>query len=136
MSQVTTRIVVEGPSHLVLHAFLESNGYDGELDNHVLLSPVDLTPKKTADEPALRIMQVWYSMVWFDVVLKFGGIVPRPVWTLTRDSQNHIDFRAFGGASDYGPLPPSDQNGKLLISTNGFAPIGSQGSLVLELRKR
>ena len=132
MAQVTTRRLGEGDSKLILHAFLESDG-TGELADHVLISPADLVPP-LALSPTLRILQVWYSFVWFDVVLKFGGIVPRHAWTLARDAKGHFDFRHFGGIADNKTVPPSDDNGKILLSTNGFE-LGSQGSLIIEFRK-
>lgn len=135
MAQVTTRKVVEGLNNLVLYVFLESDGVSGELDNYVLLAPSDVDPPLKNTKPTFRIMRVWYQMVWFDIVLKYGGIAPRPVLALARDADTYADFRSFGGVSDWGTSPPSDQDGKLLISTNGFSQAGSQGSLILELRK-
>ena len=128
---ITTKKIGEGPNHLVLHVFMQSDG--AELDNYVLLAPSDLNPALPV-KPALRIMRVWYGFSWFDVTLKFGGITPRPVWTLPRDIQE-FDFTIFGGIKDVTTSPPSDQDGKILISTNDFAPAGSQGSLVIEFRK-
>ena len=81
MAQVTTRKVVEGLNNLVLHVFMQSDGVSGELSNYVLLSPSDLEPPLKA-LPTFRIMQIWYSMVWFDITFLFGGATPRPVWTL------------------------------------------------------
>lgn len=135
MPQVTVKKIVEGESHLVVRVNLLSDG-TGELSNHVILSPSDLKPPRPNDRPAFRIMQVWYGMVWFDLTFSYGGINPRPVWTLARDSDSHTDFRSFGGLLDYDTVPPADDSGKLLVSTNGFAEAGSQGSLVIELRKR
>ena len=132
MAQVTMRNLSQGEGKLMLHVWLDSDG-SGELSNQVLVSPADLVPKLELS-PTLRILQLWYSFVWFDAVLKFGGIVPRPVWALPRDARGHFDFRHFGGFSDSATVPPSDDNGKILLSTNGFT-LGSQGSLVIEFRK-
>ena len=131
---ITTRKLVEGKTTLLLHVTLESDGLQGELNNEIIISPSDLIPALPA-LPALRIMQLWYQMSWFDVVLKYGGAVPRQVLTLTRDTGNHIDFRFFGGLSDVPTVPPSDMNGKLLVSTNGYSPLGSVGTIILELKK-
>jgi len=131
---VTTRKVVEGLNNLVLHVFMESDGVSGELEDYVLLAPADLEPPLTAN-PALRIQRIWYSFNQFDVTLKFGGIVPMPIWVLARQTGTEFDFTRFGGISDYNTVPPADKNGQLLISTTGYGPLGAQGSLVFEFRK-
>lgn len=135
MAQVTTTILDEGPSNLVLHAFFSSDGYEGELVNSILLTPAMLTPPLSV-KPHLIIMQVWYSMVWFDITLSWGDTVPRPFLTLARDTKTHGDFRHFGGYPDKATTPLAGQNGNLLLSTNGFQPAGSQGSLTIEFLKR
>lgn len=136
MSQVTITKVVEGSSHLVLRVDLLSDG-TGELENYVILSPSDLSPPFPNNVPAFRIMQVWYGLVWFNVTFKAGTIVPSVLWTLARDCDSHTDFRSFGGLIDTAVYtnPLEDDNGKLTISTSNFAPVGSAGSIVLELRK-
>lgn len=136
MGQVTVQKVVEGQSHLVLRVDLAGDG-TGELENYVILSPMDLNPPKRDVIPAFRIMQIWYGMVWFDVTFKAGSVVPRTLWALARDCDSHVDFRSFGGLID--PVaytsPTADDDGKLLMSTNGFNVAGSAGTIVLELRK-
>ena len=136
MGQVVVRKVTEGPSHLVLRVDLAGDG-TGELVDYVILSPLDLNPPLRNVVPAFRIMQIWYGMVWFDVTIKAGTVVPSVLWTLARDCDSHTDFRSFGGLIDpavYGPASPDD-DGKLTLSTSGFAVAGSAGTLVLELRK-
>ena len=134
MAQVTVTKIVEAESHLIVRVDMLSDG-SGELVNSVFLSPSDLNPPRKNNWPAFRIMQLWYGCVWFDVVLGFGTLQPQAVWTIARDCDSHNDFRSFGGLCDYQTMPPSDENGKFWISTNGFAPAGSQGNLVIELRK-
>lgn len=129
---ITKTVIARGPKNFVVHAFLEQDGVDqGELNNAVLIDPVeDLKIKKGAQ---LRLVEAWYSLAWFDLTLKFQGLVPRPIWTFTRDVSNHIDFTAIGGLADRAAQSPplSDDTGRVLISTNGFAQLGSQGTLVL-----
>ena len=134
MAQVTKQVLVEGLNNLVLRVNFLSNGVDGELENYVLLTPAELTPAKPA-APCLRIMQVWWGFVWFNLTVSYGDTVPRPFWNFPRDSDNHVDFRHFGGLSDTQLTPPSGANGSLLLSTDNFAPVGSQGSMVIEFRK-
>ena len=136
MGQVTVRKIVDGSSHLILRVDMLSNA-TGELKDYVILSPSDLNPAFSNDVPAFRLMQVWYGMVWFDVTLKTGTVVPTVIWTLARDCDSHTDFRSFGGIIDDAAydVPPSDDSGKLTISTNGFNQLGSAGTIVLELRK-
>lgn len=136
MAQVTVKKIVEGPSQLLLRVDLLSDG-TGELKNQPILSPSDLVPPKTNNIPAFRIMQIWYGMVWFDVTFKTGTITPAVLWTLARDCDSYVDFRHFGGLIDpvVYTLPLAVDTGILTISTNGFLPIGSAGSIVLEIVK-
>ena len=135
MSQVVIK-VTEGPSTLVVRVYLSSDG-TGELTNYPILAPMDLNPSRPNNRPTFRIMQVWYGLVWFDVSISSGTIAPVPLWTIARDSNSHTDFRSFGGLIDQNvyAVQPSSDSGILNISTNGFAPAGSQGSLVLQLTK-
>jgi len=136
MSQVTVRKIVEGSSHLVLRVDMLSDG-TGELEDYVILSPSDLNPVMPNSIPAFRIMQLWYGLSLFDVTFKAGTVIPTTLWTAVKDADSHTDFRSFGGLIDVGvySVPPSDDNGKLTVSTKGFALAGSIGTLVLELRK-
>ena len=135
MAQVTTRKLVEGPTGLVLRVDFAGDGTE-ELENEVILSPEDLevvpNPKNI---PAFRLMQAWYSMIWFDTVLKVGTVTPQVIWPLARDNGNYIDFRSFGGLVDsdiFVPgLPVTD--GKLTVSTNDLI-LGSIGTLILDLQ--
>lgn len=135
MPQVTVKKMVEGASSVVIKVDLVNDDGSGELSDVVIFSPSDCTPSKSNSQPAFRIMQVWYGMVWFDVTLKYGTLQPERACVLARDAQNHIDFRSFGGIVDTRMLPPSDENGKLTISTNDFGNLGAQGFLIIELRK-
>lgn len=135
MSQVTITKVVEGDSHLVARFDFLSDGVTGELDKYVILSPSDLIPPRKNNATAFRIVQVWYGLARFDIVFGYGTLTPRPCWTLARDCDSHTDFRCFGGIMDYATAPPSDVDGKLWVTTIGFAPVGSSGTVVLELRK-
>ena len=137
MAQVTIRKIVEGDAHLVLRVDMVSDGSTGELVNYPILSPSDLNPARANNRPAFRIMQMWYGCVWFDIDLDAAGVTNANMWTIARDCDSHIDFRSFGGIIDPGVyvVPPPDDYGILLMSTNGFTPAGSKGTLVLELRK-
>ena len=143
MSQVTVTKVVEGQAHLVIRVDMLSDGLGNtplsqELVNYPILAPTDLNPPFPNTGPAFRIMQLWYGLVWFDLVFTIGSIdQPNTLWTLARDCDSHVDFRCFGGLLDRAvyDVPPTVDTGILMISTNGFAPVNSQGSLVIELRK-
>lgn len=136
MASVTTIKVVESEAALVIRVNLLSDG-SGELTNYPFLRPSDLLPPRPNNRAMFRIMQVWYGLVWFDVTIGAGTLQPVPIWTLARDSDSHTDFRSFGGVWDQNVYvtPPNDDNGVLTLTTNGFTPVGSQGSIVLSLRK-
>lgn len=130
---ITKTVLSGGASNLVLHIHLEQDGaLGGELENHVIVDPADYGLPKY---PSLRLMKAWYSGVWFDLTLKFGGLVPRTIWTFPRDGDSHVDFSCIGGLADRGDPPPSDDNGKVVVSTSGFAELGSQGVIVLAFKK-
>lgn len=137
MAQVTVTKVVEGSAHVVIRVNILNDDGGGELNNYVFFSPSDLLPARLNNAPCFRLMQTWYSMVWFDVTLKTGTLQPSTIWTMARDCDSHTDFRSFGGLLD--PFvymrPPADDNGVLTLSTNGFNVLGAQGTFVFELRK-
>lgn len=137
MAQVTVTKVVEGDAQLVVRLDMLSDGVSGELVNYPVIYPSDLNPARKNNRPAFRIMQVWYGLVWFDVTFKAAGVIPSTLWTLARDCDSHTDFRSFGGIIDSGvyTTPPANDYGILTLTTNGFAQLGSQGTIVLELRK-
>ena len=136
MAQVTTVKVTESDSSLVLRVNLLSDG-SGELVNFPFLSPSDLNPPRPPNAPTFRIMELWYGAVWFDFTLLAGTLSPVVLWTVARDCDSHNCFEEFGGILDQNVYasPPVVDDGALLISTNGFAQAGSQGTIVLRLRK-
>lgn len=134
--QVTTLKVVEGESTVVVRVNLLSDG-SGELINVPFFSPSDLVPPRPNNRPTFRIDQIWYAMVWFDVTISVDALQPVPLWTLAKDCDSHIDFRSFGGLIDPNAYlsPPSLDSGVLLLSTNNFTAVGSQGTLVIAMTK-
>ncbi len=135
MAQITTIKVTESDASLVLRVYLQSDG-SGELTYAPLLSPSELNPPRPNNRPAFRIEEVWYGLVWFDVSFFAGTLQPVPLWTLARDCDSHVCLSEVGGVIDQNVYvtPAPDDNGILTISTNGFI-LGSQGSLVLRLKK-
>lgn len=125
-----------------MHFYLESDGLEGEMVDRILLDPyidVNKAPSYRVElrgnklwSGKLTITQIWWANVWFDVQLKYRALENVPIWTLPRDSMNYIDFRYFGGLKD---RSEAESTGQLLVSTNGFAPAGSNGTMVMEFRK-
>ena len=135
MPQVTVTKMVEGAASLIVRVDLLNNDGSGELANYVILSPSDCDPTRPNNKPNFRVTQLWWGLSWFDVTFNFGSLQPQQIWTITRDTDNHVDFRSFGGITDTRTNPPSDEDGKILINTNGFNQLGAQGSFIMELRK-
>lgn len=135
MAQVTIIKVVEGPSDITIRVNLMGDG-TGELRNFPILAATSLNPSKPNGVPSFNIRQAWWGFVWFDVTVFAGTLSPAQLFTFTRDTDSHVDFRSFGGLLDQNvyadPLP--DDNGILNISTNNFV-IGSAGTLVLQIQK-
>ena len=142
-NHVLKTVIQNGTKSLILHVYLESDGTYGELTNYVLVDPQVDYPEFAEGKERLNVRpvvsQIWYSFSWFDALLSFDDLVPAPSWNLPRDACNYVDFRYFGGISDRFLDPKtkagSDRTGKILISTRGFSPLGSIGTMVLELRK-
>jgi hypothetical protein len=147
---VTRTLLNNGPSKFLLHVYLESEGYEGELDRFVLADPTVydkiFTDRILQPTMKLTLMQVWYSFNWFDGLISFDDTNPVPCWLLPRDAANYADFRYFGGLSHRLPDPQTsqganqnlvgtDRTGKILLSTSGYAPLGSVGTIVLEVKK-
>ena len=131
MSAIVKTKISDGPSKAVYQFYLES-GVQGELENEVLLDPtLDFDPPLT-DKDQITINQIWYSFSWFDALLTFDALEKFPSWVLTRDSENYFDFRYFGGLKDRSGI---DSTGKLFLTTTGFAPIGSTGTIIIEVKK-
>lgn len=136
MAQVTVIKTVEGSSNIIIRVNMVSDG-TGELTNYPILSGADLNPPKQGVRPLFNIRQAWYAEIWFDTVVYAGTLQPQLMWAFARDCDSHIDFRSFGGIIDQNVYanPMVDDNGILNISTNNFAPVGSIGTLVLEIQK-
>lgn len=143
MSHIITRTVLNnGSKRTILHVYLENDGVDEELNNVCLLDRQiydSLTGLLTQTDMKLRVAQVWWGFSWFDGLLSFGNLAPVPSWNLTRDSNNYIDFRYFGGIPDR-LIPPNtststDRTGKILLTTNGFITPGSMGTIILDIQK-
>ena len=140
---VTRTILNNGSRNLLLHVYLESEGFQGELDKYVLADPelydTIFTNKIILPNMKLTLTQVWYSFNWFDGLLSFDAVNPVPCWLLPRDASNYADFRYFGGLAnryiDPQTVKGTDRTGKILLSTSGFAPLGSTGTMVMEIKK-
>ena len=140
---VTRTLLNNGSKTMLLHVYLESKGFEGELDKFVLADPElydsVFTPRIIQPNMKLTLLQVWYSFNWFDGLISFDDVSPVPCWSLPRDASNYADFRYFGGLAHRLPEPQTststDRTGKILLSTNGFAPLGSIGTMVLEIKK-
>ena len=142
-NQVIKTTLGNSNGKITLHIYLESDGNTGELVNCVLIDPTVFYPELTTaqDQRANRhiLTQVWHSFSWFDALLSFDDLIPTPSWLLARDGENYTDFRYFGGISDRYVEPrdktSTDRQGRILISTKDFAPLGSIGTMVLEFKR-
>lgn len=126
-------VLNESVKKIVVHFYIEGEANDTEQVNVTLLDPYyDFTPDSASFRPT--ITQIWGSLSWFDVLLKFEDSAPEggPQWVVARDASNYHDFRYFGGLKDRGNTDAG--TGKVLMSTNGFG-VGSVGTMVIEFKK-
>ena len=139
-NKVLKTVLQNGSKSLILHVYLESDGNEGELENYVIFDPrTDLDESFLDRFPRPVVRQMWHSFAWFDGLISFDDLVPAPSWLLHRDSASYTDLRYFGGIKERYTDPKdkdsSDRTGKILLSTTDFAPLGSVGTLVLEIWK-
>ena len=129
--------MMDGPSHVTLHVYLESDGASGELVNEILLDPVtDFVPAMPARQD-LIVKQIWAELTGFSATLAFNGLTPWPFWSIAPTAAAHQDWRFFGGIRDNSSSPLGlDSDGKLLVSTQGFTTVAARGAFVLWLEKR
>ena len=129
---VDTTVLLDGPRHLIMQIFLQSDGGGNELNNFVLLDPVeDLGLQKGS---RFSIDEILFNLAGFDATISFDtGLVDKNmIWVLPEGASNYVDFRPFGGFKDRSTL---DGTGKILISTLGFTSVNSFGSLLLKVKK-
>lgn len=136
--------IQEGTRYATYHWYFESDGNEGELKDYVLLDPnVDFTvpvPPKVLNgklQPIeMTLRKAWWSTSWFDFVIGWQSNDPDSKYylTLPRDAHDQADYREFNGLKDYTD-PSFNPTGQLIVKTIGFAPLGSSGHLVLEMRK-
>lgn len=144
-NRIIKTVMQNGTKSIIFHVYLESDGNEGELINYALIDPaVDYVdrngnPLGGAEDIRPIVNQIWHSFSWFDGLLSFDDLVPAPSWLLARDGDNYTDLRYFRGLKDRFVDPKdkasSDRTGKVLLTTSGFAPEGSVGTMVIELLK-
>ena len=135
---VTKTVIANGSKSVILHVYLESDGNEGELVNYPIFDPADDLPEGDLNPMGrLTVRQVWHSFSWFDGLLTFDELSPIPSWNFARDGDQYSDFRYFGGIKErYEGVKDKDANdrtGKLLLTTTDFAPLGSIGTMVIEI---
>ena len=139
-NKIIKTVLKNGSKSLIMHIYLESDGNCGELVNYPLIDPVvDFPQDFGSGNPRPIVRQIWHSFSWFDGLLSFDDLVPAPSWLLQRDSANYTDLRYFGGIKERYIDPKnkvsSDRTGKVLLSTTDFAPLGSRGTMIIEIWK-
>lgn len=127
----------DGPSHIVLHCFMQSDGISADLVNFVLFDPsVDAVPVMPRRQD-LIVKQLWYEVGGFNITFAFDAVTPWPFWTLTPGVDSYHDWRFFGGIRDHASAVAGiDATGKLLMSTQGLSVANASGAFVLWLEKR
>ena len=129
---VDSTLILNGPRHTIIQIFLRSDGSGQELNNDVLVDPVE--DLGLLDTQRFSIDEILFNLAGFDAMLSFdtGLITKNMIWVLPEGASNYVDFRPFGGFKD---RSEREGTGKLLISTLGFTSVNAFGSLVLKIRK-
>jgi hypothetical protein len=130
--------ILDGPSHVTLHCWMQSDPNAGEITNFVLLDPhTDLDPAMPRQQD-LIVKQIWYEVGGFALTFAFetqNGTWP--FWTLTPGASLHHDWRFFGGIRDRSDaVQGTSSTGRLLMSTQGFLNTSDSGGFVMWIEKR
>ena len=128
---INTTVLLDGSKRTIVHFYFRSDGISSDLENSVLVDPLDFGLTSTA---CLTVEELTYDFAGFDAVISFdsGLVENNQIWVLPEGSRGSKDFRPEGGFKDRsGP----DGTGKLLISTTGLTSVGDHGSLVLHIKK-
>lgn len=146
-NKVVKTVLANGTKSVIAQYYFESDGVEGELKDYILIDGQSLVdePRMNYDgmvytpTVTLRLAQAWWGFSWFDGLLSYTDPTGNaPFWVLPRDNTNYMDFRYFDGLPDgviQGIAQQDQVWSKVAFSTNGFAPAGSVGTLVLEFRK-
>lgn len=130
MSLITKTVQVDGPRQAVVLITVEADSASEMNLEKILDAKDDIYPLGVKTDTTIN--QIWWGNSYFDAFLYTDEPAPQLLWVLAVGSDAHIDFRSFGGLK----IPKSlDGSGNLLMSTAGFATVGSKGSMVIELKK-
>ncbi len=121
---------IDGPRTAVIQVTIESDG-SGELNlEKIIDATFDMYPIGRPTDTTIQ--QVWWGQSYFDSFLYTNDLVPQLLWVLPVGNDAHIDFRSIGGLKIKKTI---DGNGDILMTTAGFAPLGSKGSYIFEIKK-
>ena len=128
---VKVKKLVSGSRNVLLSVFLKSDGVTGELNEEVILDPVEdlgLTTKAR-----LTLQRIEYNIAGFDAIIEFdsGSVDDNFKWVMSEGANAPVDFRPWSGLVDDSGM---DGNGKLKISTVGFTSSTDMGSILISLR--
>ena len=127
-NRIVLTTLLAGPRHTTIHAYLQSDGMEGEIDSYVLIDP-----DSRSQSGHLRIESVTWGFAGFNAKLHFEILVDDTlIWVLPETSSGVIDFSRYGGLKDLSN--PLDGTGKLMLSTDGFQSTGDEGSLIIQVR--
>ena len=130
-NKVIVTKILEGHRHAQFHIYLESDGATGELEDHVVIDPVEDLGLESSQR--LAIESISYSLSGFTCRIEAdtGLVEGKMIWVMSDASSNDVDFNRWGGLYDRSVL---DGTGKLQLTTFGFTDVGDQGTILVEVR--
>lgn len=128
---VKKKIILGGPTGVVVAYYFKSDGSTGELTNYNILVPT--TDLNLPAKSRLTLDELIYNFAGFDACISFGSgaIDPTFKWVLSEGTNHPINFRPYGALIDDSGI---DGTGALQITTTGFTSSVDQGSLLIKLR--
>ena len=126
---VTTRTIIDGQRHAVIHVHLLCDGASGELSDVVVVDVSGLSPAPSK----VTIEEIWWDLAGFDAMLEFDATADTAAWKLPASSGNgYRCFKEFGGIKDDSG---TGSTGDIVITTAGFTAATDEGTIVIKVRK-
>lgn len=131
MAQVEVTKMLDGPRNAAFHIFISGDGSGDAVDVVIIDPATDFDPVLPAS-PGIKLQKIWHDLQGFSVFFEYEYLASdTPLWTITDNGSNCLDFSCFGGITDRSDI---DGSGKIKLTTSGLE-LGELGTIILHIIK-